>query len=471
MRRLLIFSLLVLPANVVHAQRPVLTTEMLARELLGKLVAINTTLSEGATTPAAESLAVQFRATGFPATDVLVIGPNAKQKNLVVRWRGRNRALKPIVFNAHLDVVEAPKLEWSTHPFRLTEKDGYLYGRGVLDDKGPAAAIVAAWIAARRRGAVPDRDLVLALTAGEETDVGNGAKWLVGTRRALVDAEYVLNLDSGGADLSGDVVRAFALEAAEKVYLDLTMTARGAGGHSSVPQGDTPINQLARALTRVDAYRFPVTLNPVVRSFFEQRAMLGDEGSSAMAALAKEPNDLAAQSTLVKTPYFNAQLRTTCITTMLRAGTAPNAIPQEATATVNCRILPGESADSVIATLTREVADTSVVFSIFTPALVSGPSMPTPAILALIGRAVASVAPNTQVIPYMEVGGTDAGYFRNVGIPVYGVAGMFVPQSDIGRMHGRDERISLRAFREMVRYSEHLLAEVGSFPPPRGVRE
>jgi acetylornithine deacetylase/succinyl-diaminopimelate desuccinylase-like protein len=448
-------------------------TEALARELLAGIVGINTTLSEGATTPAAELLAARFRAAGFPAADVMTIGPNAKQRNLVVRWRGRDRARKPVVFNAHLDVVEAPRLDWTTHPFRLTEKDGYLYGRGVLDDKGPAATMSAAWISAKRRGAVPERDLVLALTAGEETGVGNGVEWLLATHRPIVGAEYVINLDAGGAEMSPDgTMRTFAMEAAEKVYLDVELVARGPGGHSSVPGGETPIDALARALGRLGRYQFPVKVTAVVRAFLGQRARLAaGERGQAMAALARDPDDLAAQRTLVREPGFNALLRTTCVATMLRGGTAPNAIPQEVAATVNCRILPGEPSDEVIATIRREIADTGIAIRILSPAMPSPPSPPTPAIIAIVGRALASIAPGVPIIPYMESGATDALYFRNAGIPVYGVAGLFAAEEELDRLHGRDERIAVTAFATLVRYSEALLAAVGNFaaaPPLHG---
>ena len=443
-------------------------TLSLARELLAALVGINTTLSEGATTPAAELLARRFRAAGFPSADVMVIGPNAKQRNLVVRWRGRDGGQKPVVFNAHLDVVEAPRLEWSTDPFRLTEKGGYLYGRGVLDDKGSAAAMAAAWIDARRRGAVPARDLVLTLTAGEESGVGNGVEWLLKKHRALVDAEYVLNLDAGGGERGADgLIRSFAMEAAEKVYLDVELVARGPGGHSSVPGGDTPIDVLARALGRLGRYQFPVKVNAVVRAFLERSAPLtrGPTGE-AMAALARDPDHVGAQSTLLRDRTIGALLRTTCVATMLRGGTAPNALPQEAGATVNCRILPGEPPEDVIATLKREIADTSIEIRILSPALPSPPSAPTPAILALMQRALAPIAPGVPVIPYMESGATDAIYFRNAGIPVYGVSGIFADEADLARMHGRDERIALSAFATMVRYSESLLAATGNLTLP-----
>lgn len=436
--------------------------ELLARTVLTELVAINTTVSEGATTPAAEKLAVRFRAAGFPATDVLVIGPTPKHKNLVVTWRGKTRG-KPIVFNAHLDVVEAPKLEWSTNPFQLTEKDGWLYGRGVLDDKGPASAMIAAFLSAKKSGLTPERDLVLALTSGEESDVDNGVLWLLKYRHALVDAEYVLNLDAGGGDVDHGVVRAFALQAAEKVYMDVTLTARGPGGHSSLPHDESPIDYLARALDRLGRFRFPVKLNDVVRAYLERRATLtpGAEGA-AMLTLAHDPSNVVAQATLLKTPQMNAQLRTTCVATMLRGGSAPNAMPQEVVATVNCRMLPGEPVDSVLRMLRGVVNDTNVKVAVLQAATPSAPSIPSAAIIAMLERVVGALYPNTPVIPFMENGATDGLWFRNAGIPVYGVAGFFVETVVHERMHGRDERIPVKAFSDMVRYSVQLLTEVAS---------
>ena len=443
-----------------HAQAK--SVELLARTVLTELVAINTTVSEGATTPAAEKLAVRFRAAGFPTADVLVIGPTSKHKNLVVTWRGTTRG-KPIVFNAHLDVVEAPKLEWSTNPFQLTEKDGWLYGRGVLDDKGPASAMIAAFLSARNNGLKPQRDLVLALTSGEESDVDNGVMWLLKQRRALVDGEYVLNLDAGGGDVDHGVVRAFALQAAEKQYMDVTLTVRGPGGHSSLPHDESPIDYLARALDRLGRFRFPVKLNDVVRAYLERRAPLtpGAEGA-AMLTLAHDPDNVAAQTTLLKTPQMNALLRTTCVATMLRGGSAPNAMPQEVVATVNCRMLPGEPVNGVLDLLRSAVNDTNVKVAVLQAATPSAPSMPSAAIVSMLERVVGALYPNTPVIPYMETGATDGLWFRNAGIPVYGVAGFFVEPVVHERMHGRDERIPVKAYSDMVRYSVQLLSEAAA---------
>ena len=434
--------------------------ETLARTILAELIAINTTSSTGSTTPAAQKLATRFRAAGFPAADVMVMGRGPRSQNVVVRWRGKTRA-KPFVFNAHLDVVEAPKLDWETDPFALTEKAGYLYGRGVLDDKGPAAAIAAAFIVAKQQGLVPERDLVLALTAGEESDFENGVIWLLEKQRALVEAEYVLNLDAGGGDLTNGKVLAYALQAAEKVYLDVDLIAHGPGGHSSVPPIETPIDHLARALDKVGRYNFRVSLNPVMRSYFEKRAALttGEMGA-AMAAIARNPDDAKAQEKLLTDRGHAAHLRTTCIATMLRGGTAPNAIPQEVGATVNCRVMPGTSQDEILRTLRDVVADSSITIKVVNPMHPSAPSIPTPALMSLIERVVHAEHPGIPVIPYMEGGATDGLWFRNAGIPVFGVMGAFVEESDARRAHGKDERIPVAAFAEMARYSARLLAEV-----------
>ncbi len=442
--------------------------DALAREILAELVAARTT-EAGATTPAANALAARFRAAGFPAADVIVAGPNARNRNLVVRWRGRTRA-RPYLFAAHLDVVDAPRLEWSTDPWRLTEREGHLYGRGVLDDKGPAAAISAALILARRSGRVPERDLMFVFSAGEESGVDNGIQWLLKNRRSLVDAERVLVLDAGGGDMVNGVVKAYAMQSAEKIYLDLELVAAGPGGHSSAPPDTSPIDRLARAMLRVNAYRFPVRLNPVVRAFFERRVKLVPAGPvrDAMAALVTDRDDVGAQSVLLQHPDTRNLLRTTCVTTMLRGGSAPNAIPQEVGATVNCRLLPGDTQEGTVAALQRAIADSSVHLRILTPALASDASVPTPEFVQSIERVVHAVSPGTPVVPYMENGATDGVHFRNAGMPAFGVNGFFIDSETFDRMHGRDERIPVPAFKTLVLYSQHLIAEIGRFAPPPG---
>ncbi len=434
--------------------------EPLARRILSELVAINTTVSTGSSTPAARKLAARFLAAGFPAADVMVMGRGPKSQNVIVRLRGKSKA-KPILFNAHLDVVEAPRLDWGSDPFVLTERDGYLYGRGVTDDKGPASSMAAAFIVAKQRKLVPERDLLLALTTGEESDVENGAVWLLEKQRALVDVAYVLNLDAGGASVEKGKVISYGIEAAEKVYMDLDVVARGAGGHSSVPPVETPIDHLARALDKIGRYKFKAQINPVMRSYFAKAGPLeGGAMGAAMSALAANPDDQAAQATLSADRSKNALLRTTCIATILRGGTAPNAIPQEVSANVNCRVLPGTPQDDILRALRDVVADTSIDIRVASPMHPSDPSMPPPAILELIERVVHAEYPGIPVMPYMETGATDGLWFRNAGIPVYGVTGFYIESGDLNRAHGKDERISLAGFGAMVRHAVRLLDEV-----------
>lgn len=452
------------PARRTGATGAPVAVEPLTRDVLAQLVAVNTTVSTGSSTRAAQAMAARFRAAGWPAADITLTGAGPKSQNLVVRWRGRTRG-KPVVFNAHLDVVEAPRLDWGSDPFVLTERDGYLYGRGVLDDKGPAAAIVAAMLVARRDGVVPERDVLLTLTAGEESGVENGVEWLLTQHSAVADAAYVLNLDSGGAELTNGGVRAFTVQAAEKVYVDFDLVASGPGGHSSVPDGETPVDRLARAVTRLTGATFPVRLNDVTRLFLERTGPLtaGPLGA-AMTALARDPDDAGAQALLLRDPALAARLRTTCVTTMLRAGTAPNAIPQEAVGTVNCRMLPGEGQEVVRRRLRELVADSAVEVRVVSPATESGPSVVTAHVQELVRAALGSRYAATPIIPYMETGATDAIFFRNRGIDVFGVTGSFVPETDGMRMHGRDERIAVTALREMAQYTDRLLRAVAKTP-------
>lgn len=477
MTRLRLFSALLASSSLVsvsaaHAQRPTtaaadLPVEALTRRVLADLVGVNTTVSQGSTTPAVTMLAARFKAAGWPAADVIVAGKGPKSRNLVVIWRGKPPVgavrAKPVLFNAHLDVVEAEPSLWHSDPFRLVERDGYLYGRGVLDDKGPAAALVAAFISARRDGVTPIRDLILTLTAGEESGVENGFEWLLDNRPDVRGAEYVVNLDGGGADVVDGTVRAFTVQAAEKVYLDVELTASGPGGHSSTPSGPTPIDALARALSRLTGHQFPVNMLPVTRTYLARRgALTPGELGAAMQQLAANADDSTALATVLRDPLLSSRLRTTCLATMLRAGTAPNAIPASATANVNCRVIPGESQASVLARLRSVVADSAIAFKVISPMQDSPASTPPAWFEALVADAVRPDHGTVPVIPYMETGATDGVYSRNRGIPTYGVAGFFIPEADLDRMHANDERISVRGLALMANYTRRLVQGIAA---------
>lgn len=431
-----------------------------ARAIFAELIQINTTREHGATRPAAEAVARRFLAAGFPAADVQVLGPgDDRDMNVVVRLRGTG-ARKPVLLLAHLDVVEARREDWSLDPFTLTEQDGYFYGRGTSDVKDMGAIFAATLLRFKREGYVPDRDLILALTANEEYTGDNGVQWLLDHHRDLIDAAYCINGD-GGDPLSKDgKVFARNVQASEKVYLDLQLEVLNPGGHSSLPVKDNAIYRLAAALSRVGAFEFPVRLNEVTRAYF-QRAAVGQSGGTAtdMRLVASRADPPAARRLSQGSAFFNAQLRTTCVATRLEAGHANNALPQTARAVVNCRMLPDEKQADVMAALRKVIADTGVKLSALRDAIPSPPSPLVPEVLDPVERITKAMWPGATVIPSMETGATDGLYLRNAGMPVYGVSGVPLEANDI-RAHGRDERIRVSAFYTGLDFTYRLVQEL-----------
>src|SRR5262245_47221261 len=296
--------------------------QRLAREILTELIATDTSHPSGNTTTAAERLAARLIAAGFPQADVAIVrGAGAEASgNLVARYRGTGTR-RPVLLLAHLDVVEARRADWSMDPFVLTEQDGYFYGRGTIDDKGNAAALVAAFIRLRGERWQPDRDLILALTADEDGGAHDGVAWLLANRRDLIDAAYTMNFDAGGPELHGGKVTVFDVQAAEKVYASFTLTVKNRGGHSSLPTKENAIYRLAAALQRVAAFEFPVRLDEIGRAYFERMAPLSGDSGGDMRAVARPTPDAAAAARLsAKSPFHNALLRTTCVATLLQAG-------------------------------------------------------------------------------------------------------------------------------------------------------
>jgi acetylornithine deacetylase/succinyl-diaminopimelate desuccinylase-like protein len=444
--------------------------QRLAREIFEELIEINTVDSVGNNTVAAEAMARRFRAAGFPDRDVFVGGPRADKGNIVVRYRGRAGSVgaKPILLLAHLDVVQALKEDWSADldPFTFTERDGYYYGRGTSDDKAMAAIFVANLIRLKREGFVPSRDIIVALTADEEGGPANGVDWLIQNHRGLVDAAFVINEGGGGALRDGKPFL-HSVQATEKVYVDFTVQVRNRGGHSSVPRPDNAIYQLATALDRLGRYRFPVELNEVTRAFLERTASIETpDVAAAMRALARNPRDEAAAGIVSTTPRYNSTLRTTCVATMLRGGHAPNALPQIAAANVNCRILPNTSAAAVRDTLIRVLGDTAITISAAPALPPTAPSPLLPELFSAVERLTRQMFGNIPVIPTMGTGATDSKYFRAVGIPAYGVSGIFGDPND-GRAHGRDERIAIKSFYDGQEFLYRLVKELtGGAPLP-----
>ena len=433
-------------SNLLAATRPPPEYHKLVHDIYKQLIEINTSYSTGATTPAAQAVADRLRAEGFPASDIQVVGAAPHKMNVVVRYHGTG-ARKPLLLLAHLDVVEAKPSDWSLDPFRLTEKDGYFYGRGTIDDKAQAAIWVANLIRFKREAWKPDRDLILALTADEEGGGPfNGVDWLLKNRRDLIDAEYCLNEGGWGDMVNGKHV-ANNVQVSEKYVANYRLEVKNKGGHSSLPVPDNAIYHLAEALVRLSKYKFPAKTNEVTRAYLEQMAKVSPAPlASEMKAAAQGSEDAAEQLTAATTA-LNATLRTTCVATMLDGGHALNALPQTAGAFVNCRVLPDMKPADVLATLTKVIADPEV--SITAPReIVSGPPSPLrPDLMKAVARISDSMWPGVQTVPMMVMGATDGLYLRSAGIPTYGIQGIFIERDDF-RAHGRDERLGVNEFYE-----------------------
>ncbi|HTS87782.1 MAG TPA: M20/M25/M40 family metallo-hydrolase [Gemmatimonadales bacterium] len=457
---LALFSLLL--ATALRAQQAGDPAE--ARAIFAELIGINSTEEHGSTTPAARAVAARFLAAGFPAADVAVVGPDSTHLNVVARFRGTGRQ-KPILLLAHLDVVEALPSDWSLDPFRLTEKDGYFYGRGTSDIKDMAAIWVATILRLKREGFVPDRDIIVALTAGEESGVANGVQWLLANRRDLIDAVYCVNGDAGDPLARDGKVYARTVQASEKVYMDLELTVHNPGGHSSLPVPDNAIYRLAAALGRLSAFAFPIRLNEITRAYFERTAPEETPAVAKDMRLAGANADPAALRRLAQvSPLYNALVRTTCVATRLEGGHANNALPQTAQAIVNCRMLPDDVGDSVVAAIRRVVADTAVTVSVITAPVPSPPSPLAPEVLGPVERITHEMWPGAIVVPNMETGASDGLYLRNAGMPVYGISAVPLDADDI-RAHGRDERIRVAAFDQGVEYGYRLVRALGGGAP------
>jgi acetylornithine deacetylase/succinyl-diaminopimelate desuccinylase-like protein len=451
-------ALTLLPlATVMAAEQTPQAQQALGRELLQELIETDTTPDHGSTTAAAESLAKRFLAAGFDPADVLVLGDNPLKRNLVVRLRGRGER-EPVLLLAHLDVVEARREDWHFDPYKLTESDGYFYGRGTSDIKGGAAGLVATLLRLHAEKFVPRGDYVLALTAGEEDGGDNGVQWLLAHRPDLVKAAYGINVDGGGPEIRNGKPAVLSVETAEKVYLSFTLTARNPGGHSSLPTPDNAIYRLAQGLSRLSSFQFPLQTNSATRGYYKGLASLySGQVAEDMRAAATEPQDVVALARLAATStYNNAQLRTTCIPTLLKGGHAENALPQMAQATVNCRVLPGEDLAGVEAALKQAVADPVIEFARVAEPTPSPPSPVNPELFARIAGVAKDMWSEIPVSPYMSAGATDSVFLRAAGMPVYVFNGIAYDVDD-DRAHGQDERMRVDSYYQSLQFNYRLL--------------
>ncbi len=444
--------------------------QKLAHDIFEQLVEINTTDSVGNVTTAAEAMAQRFRDAGFPDSDIQILGPKDRKKNLVVRFHGTG-AKRPMLLNGHLDVVEARREDWTTDPFQFVEKDGYYYGRGTQDMKSDDAIYVANLIRLHQEGYKPDRDIILALTADEEGGKSNGVDWLLQNHRELIDAEFALDADNGGVNMEKGKVVSVSVEPTEKLYGDYQLEVTNHGGHSSLPVPDNAIYHLTDGIARLQQYQFPVELSDVTRAYFGAMSKI-ETGQIAtdMQAILKTPSDPAAAERLSANPEYNALLRTTCIPTRLDAGHANNALPQRATANINCRILPWHSREQVRQELIRILADPKItVRYVYNDGRIVDQAPDTeglkavtlsPEIMQPLEQVVKAIW-NVPIIPGMDTGASDAIYLDTAGIPTYGITGLGIDVDDI-RAHGKDERVRAESFYQGLEfYYRYLKALTG----------
>jgi acetylornithine deacetylase/succinyl-diaminopimelate desuccinylase-like protein len=430
-----------------------------AFEIYKELVEINTVVGVGDTVRAAEAMAARLRAAGFSGPDVQVLASAQRKGNLVARLRGTGKR-RPILLLAHIDVVGARREDWSVDPFRLTERDGYYYGRGTTDNKYMAAAFVANLIRYKEEGYTPDRDIIVALETDEEIldAYGVGIRWLLANHRQLIDAELALN-EGGRVGIKGGKAVWNSVQVSEKVVATYRLEAKDKGGHSSQPTKENPIHRLAEGLARLSKFNFPYKLNDATRLFFLRAAEAESPQTAAdMRAIVRGRPELEALAfaRLSANPFYNAQLRTTCVATRIEGGHAVNALPQAARATVNCRILPGESITEVDATLKRVLADDQISITPLGMPVMSPPSELNGEVMAAIEKLSAEFWPGAAVIPIMSPGATDSTYLRNAGIPAYGHSGLADDVDDF-RAHGKDERVPVKSFHDGHEYLYRLV--------------
>jgi acetylornithine deacetylase/succinyl-diaminopimelate desuccinylase-like protein len=431
------------------------STRQLAHDIFKQLIEINTTDSVGNVSTASEAMATRFRAAGFPEKDIYIGGPNDRKKNLVVRLHGSGKH-KPILLIGHLDVVEARREDWTTDPFQFVEKDGYFYGRGTEDMKDGDAIMATTLIEFKQEGFMPDRDIILALTADEEGGKSNGVDWLIKNHRDLIDAEFVLNHDGGEVTMENGKAVALVVDATEKLYSDYQLVVTNPGGHSSLPRPDNAIYELAHALINLEHHKFPFELNSVTRAYYEHLAQVETGQTAAdLQAILRTPPDPAAIDRVSQDPTDNSKLHTTCVATRLSGGHANNALPGRAEAVVNCRILPGHSKQEVRQELAQVFADPKIEIRYITNAgeildnipdqRSFAPPPPRPEVFDSIKTVAAKMWPGIPVFPTMATGASDGVYTMAAGMPTYGVSGVEVERND-HREHGRDERVPVEAF-------------------------
>jgi acetylornithine deacetylase/succinyl-diaminopimelate desuccinylase-like protein len=415
-----------------------------ARAMFERLIAFPTVAGRGAVPKMAGYLAGELMDAGFDRSDIEIM-PLGESAALVVRYRGApGSEKKPALFLAHMDVVEARREDWDFDPFVLTEKDGVFYGRGVVDNKYGVLTLTQAFMRLKREGFVPDRDLVLAFSGDEETEMRT-TRMLA---ERLKNAAFAVNSDAGGGYRpAADAPGAYGVQAAEKTYATFEVTAVNEGGHSSAPRADNAIYELADALKKIEALRFPARWNSVsLAAFAAIASTLDGDLKTAVERFVASPGDKKALKVMSADPSTDRDLRTTCVATMLRGGHAENALPQTATATVNCRIFPGDAVDVVRATLVKAVANDKLRIETLGEPLESPVSDIPAEVSAAIAKVVKARMPGSVISPYLEAGGTDGLHFRRAGVPTVGAGPIISLEGDEYNFHGKNERFPTARF-------------------------
>jgi acetylornithine deacetylase/succinyl-diaminopimelate desuccinylase-like protein len=425
---------------------PATASEAAFRALYKELIEINTTRSIGSCTQAADAMRAHLLAAGLPAADMQIMAPPDRPRDgaLFAVLRGRDRAAKPILLLAHIDVVEAKREDWERDPFKLVEEKGWFYARGASDDKAMAAVFTDSLIRYRTEGFKPRRDIKLALTCGEETAaVFNSVKWLTETQPKVLSALFALNEGAGGELDQNGKPAALQIQAGEKVYQDFALEASDVGGHSSRPTKNNPIVRLCAALTKLGAHNFAIAPNPATRGYFEaQMKLVSPEIAADMRAVLKNPpDDAAAERLWAVNPGWNGSLRTTCVVTEITGGHAPNALPQHVRANVNCRILPGVPIADVQREIGRVLGDEQISVAPTGELGIQSPPPPlTERIMGPVRKVAEEIWPGVAIVPTMATGATDGSYLNAAGVPTYGLSGMF-HDAEGSHAHGLNERI------------------------------
>lgn len=439
------------------------------RQIYQEMVEIDSSPTTGSCTKVVRAAESRLVAAGFGADELHVVIPEGKPDdgNIVARIRAPGAKKKGVLLLAHIDVVDAKRADWEREPFKLIEEGGFFFGRGSADDKAMAAVFLDLMVRLKQeRGFKPKRDIVMALTCGEETSNRvNGVDYLLKNRRELIDAAFAINEGAGGL-LSEDGQKHLVLQvqAGEKIHQVYSLEVTNKGGHSSRPEPDNAIYRLARATLKVEELAFPLELTPVVREYFRVTGpMLGGDIGSAMSAAAKDPNDKAALATLMKDPGYNSLLHTTCVATQVDAGHAPNALPQRATTTLSCRVMQGTTPEQVKEVLQKAIADEHVKVEIVRRREGSSAPPLTDEVMKPVRAAAAKLWPGVPIAPSMTAGATDGRFLMSAGIPTYGMSGMFnVPGEN--NAHGLNEKIRVASLYEGREFLESIVRAYARLP-------